>query len=124
VGIDSLCSISFSVLIIGRIQGNVNPFVVNATLAERCSCSGVISEPTKSYNMELYPNPTKGLFYISIPEYSGQVIMTIKSETGKLISTHYLMYSGSITWRLSPGIYDIELKLESGQVLRRKVLVR
>jgi hypothetical protein len=46
---------------IGRIQGNVNPFVIDATLAERCYCSGVISELTKSYIMELYPNPTKGL---------------------------------------------------------------
>lgn len=109
---------------IGRIQGNVNPFVIDATLAERCYCSGVISEPIKSYTMELYPNPTKGLFYIYIPEYSGQIIITIKSDTGKLISTHYLMYSGLITWRLSPGIYDVELKLENGQVLGRKVLVR
>jgi endonuclease I len=109
---------------IARIQGNVNPFVVDATLAERCYCSGVILELTKTYNTELYPNPTKGLFYIDIPEYSGQVIMTIKSDIGKLISTHYLMYSGLMTWRLTVGIYDIELKLESGQVLGRKVLVR
>lgn len=109
---------------IARIQGNVNPFVVDATLAERCYCSGVILQLTKTYNTVLYPNPTKGLFYIDIPEYSGQVIMTIKSDIGKLISTHYLMYSGLITWRLTPGIYDIELKLENGQVLGRRVLVR
>ncbi|MBP6447688.1 MAG: endonuclease [Saprospiraceae bacterium] len=109
---------------IGRIQGNVNPFVIDATLAERCYCSGVISELTKTYNTELYPNPTKGLFYISIPEYSGQVIMSIRSESGKLISTHYLMYSGLLTWRLTDGIYDIELKLESGQVIGKRVLVK
>jgi endonuclease I len=109
---------------IARIQGNVNPFVIDATLAERCYCSVVISEPIKSYTMELYPNPTKGLFYISIPEYSGQVIMFIRSESGKLISTHYLMYSGLLTWRLTDGIYDIELKLESGQVIGKRVLVR
>lgn len=109
---------------IGRNQGNVNPFLVDATLAERCFCADVITESVKTYNMELYPNPTKGLLYISIPEYSGQIIMTIKSDAGKLISTHYLMYSGLITWRLTPGIYDIELKLESGQVVGRRVLVR
>ena len=74
--------------------------------------------------MELYPNPTKGLFYISIPEYSGQVIMSIRSESGKLISTHYLMYSGLLTWRLTTGIYDIELKLENGQFIGKRVLVR
>lgn len=111
-------------LAIGRIQGKVNPFVIDATLAERCFCASVISEPTKIYTMDLYPNPTKGLFYISIPEYSGQVIMSIKSDAGKLISTHYLMYSGLLTWRLTAGIYDIELKLESGKVIGKRVLVR
>jgi endonuclease I len=108
---------------IGRIQGNVNPFVIDASLAERCYCSGVISGFSKSYIMDLYPNPTKGLFYISIPDYSGQIVMFIKTEAGKLISTHYLMYSGLLTWRLTAGIYDIELKLEGGQVMTRKVLV-
>jgi hypothetical protein len=34
---------------IARIQGNVNPFVIDATLAERCYCSGVISETSKTY---------------------------------------------------------------------------
>ncbi|MGB4839760.1 MAG: endonuclease [Saprospiraceae bacterium] len=82
---------------IGRIQGNVNPFVIDGTLAERCYCFGVIFQPLKIYTMELYPNPNKGLFYISIPDYSGQIIMTIKSDTGKLISTHYQMYLGLIS---------------------------
>lgn len=109
---------------IGRIQGNVNPFVIDATLAERCFCDAVISEPTKIYTMELYPNPTKGLFYIFVPKYSGQIIMTIKSDTGKLISTNYLMYSGLLTWRLIAGIYDIGLKLDGGQVMEKRVLVR
>ena len=109
---------------IGRIQGNVNPFVIDPTLAERCYCSGVIAENPKTYTLDLYPNPTNGLIYISIPEYSGQVIMTIRSESGKLISTHYIMYCGLITWRLTPGIYDIELKLDGGQVMGRRVLVK
>ena len=84
----------------------------------------MISEITKSYTMELYPNPTKGFFYISIPEYSGQIIMTIKSDNDKLISTHYLMYLGLMTWRLTMGVYDVELKFENGQVEGRRVLVR
>ena len=109
---------------IGRIQSNVNPFVIDATLAERCFCVSVISEKSKSYTLELTPNPTKGLFYISIPEYSGQVILTIKYDSGKVLSTNYLMYSGMMTWRLTAGIYDIELKLENGQVVGKKVLVR
>ncbi|MFZ1750322.1 MAG: endonuclease, partial [Saprospiraceae bacterium] len=82
---------------IGRVQSNVNPFVIDGTLAERCYCSGVISEHIITYTLELYPNPTKGLFYISSLDYSGQIIMTIKSDSGKKISTHYLMSSGLIS---------------------------
>ena len=41
----------------------------------------------------------------------------------KFLETHHLMYSGLVSWRLSKGVYDIELKLQSGQVLLQKVLV-
>ena len=50
--------------------------------------------------------------------------MTIKSDTGKLVSTHYLIYSGLLIWRLTAGIYDIELKLDGGQVLGVRLLVK
>lgn len=108
---------------IARIQSNINPFIFDPSLAERCFCSSYPVKPTKIYSVNVYPNPSKGLFYIDIPDYKGLVIMKISDQSKKLLETHHLMYSGVMVWRLSQGFYDLELKLESGQVLWKKVLV-
>ena len=98
---------------IARIQSNVNPFVFDPSLAERCYCSAYPSIPKKSYTVNIHPNPSKGLFYIDIPDYKGPVIMKIFNQSGKLLETHYLMYSGLMSWRLGQGIWKIELILEN-----------
>jgi hypothetical protein len=110
-------------LAIARIQSNVNPFIFDPSLVERCYCAAFPDKPTKEYHVNIYPNPSKGLFYIDIPDYKGPVIMKISDASGKLLETHHLMYSGLMSWRLSTGIYNVELKLESGLVLMNKVLV-
>ena len=109
---------------IARIQSNINPFIFDPSLAERCYCTAYPDKPAKTYALKIYPNPSKGLFYIDIPNYKGPVIMKISDHSGKLLETHYLMYSGLMSWRLMDGIYDIELKLNYGQILISKVLVR
>jgi Endonuclease I len=111
-------------LAIARIQSNVNPFIFDPTLAERCYCAAYPATPEKSYSVNIYPNPSKGLFYIDIPDYKGPVIMKISDQSGDLLETHHLMYSGLMSWRLSQGVYDIELKLNCGQMLNSGVLVR
>ena len=108
---------------IARIQSNVNPFIFDPSLAERCYCAAYPAVPEKSYSVNIYPNPSKGLFYIEIPNYKGPVIMKISDTSGKLMETHHLVYSGLMSWRLSKGVYDIELKLQTGQLLLQKVLV-
>ncbi len=110
-------------LAIACIQSNVNPFIFDPSLTERCYCAAYPDKPIKTYSVNIYPNPSKGLFYIDIPEYKGQIIMKISDSSGKLLETHYLMYTGVMSWRLSQGVYDVELKLESGQLLWKKVLV-
>jgi hypothetical protein len=108
---------------IARIQSNINPFIFDPSLADRCYCAAYPDKPTKEYHVNISPNPSKGLFYIDIPDYKGPVIMKISDSTGKHLETHHLMYSGLMTWRLGKGIFDIEMKLENGQVLWKKVLV-
>ncbi|MBL0025193.1 MAG: endonuclease [Saprospiraceae bacterium] len=110
-------------LAIARIQANINPFIFDPSLAERCYCVTYPNKPIKTYLVNIYPNPSKGLFYIDIPDYKGPVIIKISDASGKLLETHHLMYSGLMTWRLTAGTYDIELKLESGQLLGKRVLV-
>jgi hypothetical protein len=98
---------------IARIQSNVNPFVFDPSLAERCYCAAYPTIPEKLYSVNIYPNPSKGLFYIEIPDYKGSVIMKISDQSGKLLETHHLMYSGLMTWRLSEGIYTLNFKLDT-----------
>ena len=90
---------------IARIQSNVNPFVFDPSLAERCYCSTYPTIIVKPYIVNIYPNPSKGLFYINIPSYTGPVIMTISNQAGKLQEKHHLMYSGLMSWRLASGVY-------------------
>ncbi|MBK8349107.1 MAG: T9SS type A sorting domain-containing protein [Saprospiraceae bacterium] len=72
-------------------------------LAERCFCASYPDKPIKAYAVNIYPNPSKGLFYIDIPDYKGPVTMKISDASGKLLETHHLMYSGLMTWRLGEG---------------------
>ncbi|MBK7637396.1 MAG: hypothetical protein IPJ13_26260 [Saprospiraceae bacterium] len=57
----------------------------------------------KPTSVNIFPNPSKGLFYIDIPDYNGPVIMKISDQPGKLLETHHLMYSGLMTWRWGKG---------------------
>lgn len=97
---------------IGRIQANVNPFVIDPTLADRCFCENHIELPPKKHIINIFPNPSKGLFYIDIMGYKGPIIMKIYKESGKILEKHHLMYSGLISWRLKPGLYKISIYFE------------
>ena len=94
---------------IARIQYNVNPFIFDPTLSERCYCVAYPDKPAKIYSVNIYPNPSKGLFYIDIPDYKGPIIMRISNASKKLLETHHLMYSGLMSCRLGKGIFIINL---------------
>lgn len=93
---------------IASIQSNVNPFIFDPSLPERCFCAAYPDKPIKAYSVNIYPNPTTGLFYINIPDYKGPVIMKTSDASGKLLDTHHLMYSGLMSWRLNTGTYNLE----------------
>lgn len=99
-------------LAIARIQSNVNPFIFDPSLAERCFCNVYPSSSEKPYTINIHPNPSKGLFYINIPDYKGPVILKISNQLGKLLETHHLMYSGLLSWRLKPSLYKILIYFE------------
>jgi len=108
---------------IGRIQSNVNPFIFETSLAERCFCVAHPEKPAKTYTVNIYPNPSKGLFFIEIPDYKGPVIMKISDQSGKLIETHHLMYSGLMSWRLGKGIWKMNFVTEQIQEVSAVVVV-
>ncbi|MFZ1561894.1 MAG: endonuclease [Saprospiraceae bacterium] len=94
---------------IGRIQSNVNPFIFDPSLVERCFCVAHPDKPAKTYTVNIYPNPSKGLFFIDIPDYKGPVIMKISDASGKLVEKHHLRYAGLISWRLNSGYYKVSI---------------
>jgi hypothetical protein len=108
---------------IARIQSNINPFVFDPSLAERCYCAAYPTIPEKSYSVNIYPNPSKGLFYINIQDYKGPLIMKIFDHSSKLIETHHLMYSGLMSWRLGEGIWKIELLLEQNVKFNKVIMI-
>ena len=109
---------------IGRIQSNINPFIFDPSLSERCYCAAYPATPEKSYSVNIYPNPSKGLFYIDIPDYKGPIIMKISNASSKLIETHYLMYSGLMTWRLGKGIWKISFNIQNSKNFELNLLIQ
>lgn len=110
-------------LAIARIQSNINPFIFDPSLAERCYCVAYPNEHDKTYSVNVYPNPSKGLFYIHIPDYKGPVIMKISDVSGKLIETHHLMYSGLMTWRLDSGFYKVSIAFTNSHSVTMDLLI-
>ena len=109
---------------IGRIQTNINPFVFDPSLAERCYCATYPDIPEKIYSINLFPNPSKGLFYIEIKDYKGPVIMKISTVSGNLMETHHLVYSGLMSWRLNEGLYSISFNIENVPNITSSLFIR
>jgi len=108
---------------IASIQSNINPFIFDPSLAERCFCAPYPDIPTKSYSVNIYPNPSKGLFYIDILDFKGPMILKISDASGKLLETHHFMYSGLMSWRLGKGIYILNFLLPAQKTYELMLLI-
>jgi len=108
---------------IARIQSNINPFIFDPSLAERCFCAPYPDKPAKTYTVNIYPNPSKGLFYIDIPDYKGPIIMKISDQSRKLIETHHLVYSGLMSWRLDSGFYKVSIAFTNSHSVTMDLLI-
>jgi len=108
---------------IASIQSNINPFIFDPSLAERCYCVPYPEKPVKTYAANIYPNPSKGLFYIDIPDYKGPVIIKISDASGKLHETHHLVYSGVMSWRLGKGIWKLTFISEQNFEATKTIVV-
>jgi uncharacterized protein len=108
---------------IASIQSNINPFIFDPTLSERCFCVPYPDIPSKIYTVKIYPNPSKGLFYIDIPDYKGPIIMKISDQSRKLIETHHLVYSGLMSWRLDSGFYKVSIAFTNSHSVTMDLLI-
>lgn len=96
---------------IARVLSNINPFIFDPSISERCYCAAYPEKPTKTFTVNIYANPSKGLIYIDIPDYKEPFIMKISHHSAKLIETYHLMYSGLMIWRLGKGIWKLGFEL-------------
>jgi len=109
---------------IARVQSNINPFIFDPSLVERCYCAAFPDKPTIIYTVNVYPNPSKGLFYIDILDYNGPLILKISDPSGKFLETHHLMYSGLMTWRLGVGIWKISFQVQDLKSIEMILLIQ
>ena len=113
----------FRSLAIARIQSNINPFIFDPSLPERSYCLAHRDMPPKIIKVNIFPNPSKGLFYIDIPDYKGLVNMKISDQSRKLIETHHLMYSGLMSWRLDSGFYKVSIAFTNSHSVTMDLLI-
>jgi hypothetical protein len=77
--------------------------------------------------LKISPNPTKGIFYISVNNHLGNATeISVYSSAGHRVSTENVYKSGTFTKRfdltdLSPGIYYVTVKSDQG-LLTSKVI--
>jgi len=93
-------------------------------ISERCYCTAYPGIPEKTYSVTIYPNPSKGLFYIEIEDYKGPVITKISDASGKLLETHYLMYYLVISWRLGEGIWELSFQIQDSNIIQIILLIQ
>jgi len=74
-----------------------------------------------------YPNPTKGLFYITSSTQLDHASIKILDMQGRTIShrQHIQGYQSMINLSDAPtGIYFLQLKINTGDVMQKKIIVR
>lgn len=109
-------------------HGNHGILKSNAVLIDsipfQCAISGV-DRVINREKVKIYPNPSNGKFYISIPEMSQYHSVDITDMTGRNVGRFLLKDTEEIDLSKSqPGIYFIELKDLNGLTVRVEKLIR
>lgn len=115
---------------ISQYQGNLNPFVLDCSLASRLYCdnisdfcrslSGIKSEIKNSFTCTVYPNPGNGLINLTHPYGPGKMHLKIHSVSGSTLHelTAYTD-SNSVVFQLRdhiPGLYFIQFLHENAPI--------
>jgi hypothetical protein len=90
------------------------------------SCEGVLSktvtEPVSFGVSAAYPNPTRGEFYISIPDANKEAAVEVYSQEGRLVLKQTLkVISGRIKLDLTnnnDGVYMVRVLLSNPKIIK------
>ncbi|MBI9067957.1 MAG: endonuclease [Salinivirgaceae bacterium] len=75
-----------------------------------------------SNEIEIFPNPTSGLFYMNLPENNSKVQINIFSSEGRLVFTKNCDLNTQNTFdfsEFSKGIYFLKIQSDSWQAIKR-----
>ena len=88
-----------------------------------CDCNAGAVENFNTSNINVYPNPSKGTFYLG--NISSVTQIEVSDILGKIISKRSNTFSNtSITVSAGIGVYYLKLYLNNGQSMIRKVVVK
>jgi hypothetical protein len=78
-----------------------------------------LNELSKSWGLQVYPNPTKNMLNITLQQLPEQQIIQLYDMQGKLILKQELKHQQQLNIEtLSPGIYMLKIGNWSGQVIK------
>lgn len=85
-----------------------------------------IAQQSVPVEMNVYPNPNRGSFYIELHNYIGEAQLSIRNISGQLVHSSILPVKGSFArkydLRLSSGVYLIEV-MGDGMLETRKMVI-
>lgn len=92
-----------------------------------CNALNVVTniKQTQSLKAQLFPNPSAGLFTLSINEYYQQATLQLFDITGKSIDTQIFKGQSTIALdytTLAKGMYQLQLKTENGLYMSKIVI--
>jgi hypothetical protein len=100
------------------------PLIIDKVQEQLNLCNGSVTiGPSRHYSLLIYPNPSKGRFYVMIEKQANITHITIKNGEGKEVYRDDLAPNGLITTNISSGNYYIELYNANGLVSTRKIRI-
>jgi plastocyanin len=94
------------------------------TVVQAASTVGIGENNEKS--VSVFPNPSRGLFKVTIGNTSEEALVSLIDISGRTIATETINGSGETTFDLSTaarGYYFVRLKSEAGTTVRRIVII-
>jgi hypothetical protein len=91
------------------------------TLVDQLSASDDLAE---KYDIELYPNPTSGIFQISSSDRIEKVeVYTVSGQSISMFFAETKQVEIDLEKNTPPGVYYVKLKI-ADQIIVRKIVIR
>ena len=85
---------------------------------------GIFNSAQNEIQFRVYPNPSSGIFFVSVPENLNSVSLTLSDITGKLLLSHSLnnTFDRIDASELPKGVYIITLQSNEGKAQQKLIV--